>query len=98
MLEKMKEFMQLRQKMQSLNRSLEETFFEVKSSDGLVKIVMSGAQKIKDIRIDSPLEGVKKDVLESSLKEAIEKAIAHSQHLAAKEMQKSLGFSLPNLW
>ncbi|MGA2775594.1 MAG: YbaB/EbfC family nucleoid-associated protein [Candidatus Omnitrophota bacterium] len=51
MFDKMKQLLEMQKKMQEMKRELENTDFEISSSDGLVKLTMTGAQEVKNISI-----------------------------------------------
>jgi len=55
MFDKMKQFMEMQKKVQEIKRVLESTTFEVTSSDGLVKVTMSGSQEVKEVSIQDDL-------------------------------------------
>lgn len=95
MFDKMKQLMEMQKKMQEMKRELENTTFEVASADGLVKIVMSGAQEVKEVSIK---EGdLEKLSLEKAVRDAYNKGIKRSQEVAAQKMKEITGFNLPGL-
>ena len=51
MFDKMKGLFEMQKKMQEIKRVLDNTNFDIQSSDGLVKITMNGSQEIKEIVI-----------------------------------------------
>jgi len=80
-----------------MKRQLENTVFEVESPKGLVKIMMNGAQEIKDIKINANLKETEARVLEDAIKEALARAIKQSQVVAAEKMKSITGFNLPGV-
>jgi len=91
MLDKMKALFEMQKKMQEVKRELENTNFEIQSTDGLVKITMNGAQEVKGIVIkDNPQ-------LETSMKDTFNRGIKRSQEIAAQKMKDVTGINLPGL-
>lgn len=91
MFDKMKALIDMQKKMQAVKRELENTNFEIASSDGLVKITMNGAQEVKGIAIkDNPQ-------LENALKDTFNRAIKRSQEIAAQKMKDVTGINIPGL-
>lgn len=91
MLDKMKALFEMQKKMQEVKRELENTNFEIQSTDGLVKITMNGAQEVKGIVIkDNPQ-------LETSMKDTFNRAIKRSQEIGAQKMKDVTGINLPGL-
>ncbi len=91
MLDKMKALFEMQKKMQEVKRELENTNFDIQSSDGLVKITMNGAQEVKGIVIkDNPQ-------LENALKDTFNRAIKRSQEIGAQKMKDVTGINLPGL-
>jgi DNA-binding YbaB/EbfC family protein len=97
MLDKMKALFEMQKKMQEVKRELDNTNFDIVSSDGLVKITMNGSQEVKEVVIKDNLEGIENAHLESSLKDAFNRAIKRSQEVAAQKMKDVTGFNLPGL-
>lgn len=97
MFDKMKQLMQMQQKMQEMKRELENTTFEIMSCDGLVKITMSGAQEVKELSIQANSKDLEKASLEKAIKDAYNRAIRRSHDLAAQKMRDITGFNLPGL-
>ena len=46
MFDKMKQLMEMQKKMQEMKRELENASFDILSSDGLVKVTMTGVQEV----------------------------------------------------
>jgi DNA-binding protein YbaB len=83
--------------MQEMKRELDNTTFEIVSSDGLVKIAMSGSQEVRDILIQGDTRTIEKGALEGAIKDAYNKAIKHSHNIATAKMRGIVGFDLPGL-
>ena len=97
MLDKMKALFEMQKKMQEVKRELDNTNFDIQSSDGLVKITMNGAQEVKEVVIKENLEESERNKLESSLKDTFNRGIKRSQELAAQKMKDVTGLNLPGL-
>ncbi len=97
MLDKMKALFEMQKKMQEVKRELENTNFDLQSSDGLVKITMNGTQEVKEIIIKDNLNELDKTRLGSSLKDTFNRAIKRSQEIAAQKMKDVAGLNLPGL-
>ena len=97
MFDKMKGLFEMQKKMQEVKRVLEETNFDIQSSDGSVKITMNGAQEIKEVVIKDSLGESEKANLASSLKDTFNRAIKRSQEVAAQKMKDVAGLNLPGL-
>jgi len=97
MLDKIKALMDMQKKMQEIKRELDNTVFEIQSSDGLVKIAMNGSQEVQDINLFGNLEGLDKDKLQSAIKDTFNRAIKRAQELAAQKMKDVTGLNLPGI-
>ncbi|MDP2831435.1 MAG: YbaB/EbfC family nucleoid-associated protein [Candidatus Omnitrophota bacterium] len=97
MFDKMKGLFQIQKKMQEVKLLLENTSFDIQSSDGLVKITMNGAQEVKEVVIKDNLGESEKACLSSSLKDSFNRAIKRSQEVAAQKMKDVTGFNIPGL-
>jgi len=97
MFDKMKQLMDMQKKMQEMKKELEAATFEVVSSDGLVRITMSGSQEVKGINIQADIQTIEKANLEKSIKDAYNRAIKRSHDLAAEKMKQVTGFNIPGL-
>jgi len=93
----MKQLMEMQNKMQEIKRELENTYFDVLSSDGLVKVTMNGAQEVREIVLQNDAQSQEKTVLEKSLKDAYNRAIKRSQIIAAEKMKHITGMNIPGL-
>ncbi len=97
MFDKMKSLFEMQKKMQEVKRELENTNFDIQSSDGSVKITMNGAQEVKEVMIKDSLNETEKARLSSSLKDTFNRGIKRSQEIAAQKMQNVTGLNLPGL-
>jgi len=97
MFDKMKQLMEMKKKMQEVKTELENTDFEVASSDGVFKVTMNGTQMVKGVSIQGDLSGIDKAALERSAQDAYNRAIKRSHDLAAEKMKSVTGFNIPGL-
>ena len=97
MFDKMKALMDMQKKMQEIKHELDNTDFEVQSSDGLVKITMNGSQEVKEISINGDLKEIEKTNLEKTIKDAYNMANKRSHDIAASKMKDITGLNLPGL-
>ena len=97
MLDKMKQLFEMQKSMQELKRRLEKANFDVLSSNGIVKINMSAAQKINQVNINGDLAEMDKAVLEKSICDAYDRALKHAQEIAASNLKDISGLNLPKL-
>ena len=97
MFDKMKALIEMQKKIQELKRELDNTDFEITSFDNLVKIKMSGSQEVKEVNILGDLSTMEKTNLEKIIKDTYNRAIKHSQGLAAEKMKAVTGLNLPGL-
>jgi nucleoid-associated protein EbfC len=97
MLDKLKTLMDMQNKMKDVKKELDNTNFDILSSDGLVKLTMNGSQELKQVKITADLGGLEANKLELSLKDAWNRAIKRSHELAAQKMKDVTGFNLPGL-
>ena len=95
MFDKMKQLMEMQKSMQEMKRQLDNTTFEIASSDGLVKITMNGSQEVKEIHIQANVPEAEKANLEKAIKDAYNRAIKRSHDLAAEKMKDVTGLNLP---
>ena len=98
MFDKMKALMEMKSKMEQMKRELENAAFEIASSDGLVKITMSGAQEVKELSIGGDIAHIDKANLERSARDAFNRGIKRSQEVAAEKMKQITGLNLPGLF
>ena len=97
MFDKMKQMMEMQKKMQEMKRELDNTNFEITSSDGLIKITMNGSQEVKEVALMKESQGLEKTQLEKAIKDAYNRAIKRSHEIAADKMKQITGFNLPGL-
>jgi len=97
MFDKMKQLMEMQKKMQEMKRELDNTTFEVLSSDGLVKVTMNGSQEVKEFSIQGDIQRIEKATLEKAIKDAYNRAIKRSHDIAAQKMKDVTGLNLPGL-
>ncbi|MDD5097434.1 MAG: YbaB/EbfC family nucleoid-associated protein [Candidatus Omnitrophica bacterium] len=97
MFDKMKALFDMQKKMQEIKRQLDNTNFDIQSSDGLIKITMNGSQEVKELVIKDNLEGSEKANLAASLKDTFNRSIKRSQEIAAQKMKDVTGLNIPGL-
>ena len=97
MFDKMKQLMDMQKKMQEMKRHLESTYFDIASSDGLVKITMNGAQEVKEVVLQKDIQPTDKMNLEKAIKDAYNRAIKRSHDIAAEKMKSITGLNIPGL-
>ncbi len=97
MFDKMKGLLEMQRKMQGVKRELENTNFDIQSSDGLVKITMNGVQEVKEVIMEDNLSEAQRPQLENALRDTFNRAIKRSQEIAAQKMKDVAGFNLPGL-
>jgi len=97
MFDKMKQLFEMQKKMQEVKRVLDETNFDIQSSDGIVKITMNGSQEVKEVVLKDNLGESEKARLAVSLKDTFNRAIKRSQEVAAVKMKDVTGFNIPGL-
>jgi len=97
MFDKIKQLMEMQKKMEAVKRELDSAAFEIASSDGMVKISMSGSQEVKALSLNADFAKMDKLALENSLRDAYNRAIKRSHELAAQKMKLAAGFDIPGL-
>jgi len=97
MFDNLKALFEMQKKIQEIKRQLDNTDFDIQSSDGLVKITMNGSGEVKEITIWDQLEDLQKERLVDSLKDTFNRAIKRSQDIAAQKMKDATGINLPGL-
>lgn len=97
MFDKMKTLLEINKKAGQIRKRLEETVFEITGPEGYIKIMMSGSQEVKDVSILKKPQEVEKASLEREIKETYNKAVKHSQAVAASAMKEITGFNLPGM-
>jgi len=101
MFDKAKELYQLQKKAKEVQRELKNTEVEAASVDGLVSIVFSADQKIKEVKIDeSLLVPEKKRELEEKIVRVTSEGLSRVQAVAAertKGLMSDMGINLPGM-
>ena len=93
----MKQAQQMQKKMGEVQQKLSELEITGIASDGLVKVIMDGKQKVIDIKIDSSLLNEEIDMLEDLILTAVNQAVIKSHELAEKHMNDVTGNLLGNI-
>jgi len=101
MFDKAKELYQLQKKAKEVQKQLRNTEIEAKSADGLISVVFSADQKMKELKIDpSLLSAEKKNELEEKLVRVISEGMSRVQAVAAektKGLMSEMGINLPGM-
>lgn len=84
MFDKMKQVLEMKRKMDELKRELEAVVLA--SEDSLVKVTITGEQKIKSVELKCEPAAVSKRELEASLTDTFNRAVKESQSAAAQKM------------
>lgn len=92
MFDKLKGLMELQKKMQQIKKELEQTTFDVASSDGSLTITMNGSQEVRDVRMAAGQEQ-----LAGQIRDTVNRAIKRSQEIAAQKMKDASGLNLPGM-
>lgn len=88
MLKDIKKLMELRKEAKNIQAKLKKIHIEASDDNNNVKITMDAEQKVLKVEI---LQEVEKNQMESSLVDAMNKAIKKSQEIAAENMKGILG-------
>ncbi len=96
MFDKMKMLMDAKRKMEEMKKELENTVFEIASSDGLVKVSMNGSQEIKEVKVERDVSDNR--ALENAIKDAVNRAVKHSHDIATQKMKDITGLNIPGLF
>jgi DNA-binding YbaB/EbfC family protein len=96
MFDKMKMLMDAKRKMEEMKNELENTVFEIKSSDGLVRVTMNGSQEVKEVKIQASTAD--SNALEVAVKDAVNRAVKHSHDITAQKMKDITGLNIPGLF
>ena len=91
MFDKMKQFMQLKSKMNEAKRRLDGMEIKVQSPKKNIEITVSGSQEIKEIVFLTDFKTLSQEELSKEIKEVTNKAIKESQAMAAKTMSSMVG-------
>ena len=101
MFDKAKQIYQLQKKAKEVQKELRNTEIEAKSADGLISVVFSADQKIKQVTVEDSLLSVdKKRELEEKLVRVISEGLSRVQAVAAektKGLMGEMGINLPGM-
>lgn len=101
MFDKAKQLYQLQKKAKEVQKELRNTEIEAKSTDGLLGVVFSADQKIKEVKINESLLSVeRKKELEEKLVRVISEGLSRVQAVAAektKGLMGEMGINLPGM-
>ncbi|PIU19778.1 MAG: nucleoid-associated protein, YbaB/EbfC family [Elusimicrobia bacterium CG08_land_8_20_14_0_20_59_10] len=89
MLDKMKQLMEMKSKMDEIKKELDSIILD--SEDNLVRVSITGSQEIKAVTIKVELSTADKTKLEASLTETVNRAVRESQKTAAQKMSALSG-------
>ena len=88
--------MEMQQKMSEAQQALEGMTVEAEAGGGMVKVVASGAQRIKAIKIEpSVVDPDDMEMLEDLIIAGVNKALEEAAKMARAEVQKTAGSFLP---
>jgi DNA-binding protein YbaB len=89
---KAKDTYELVKKAKAIQKELKETEIEAASSDGSIRVVFNGEQRMTEIEIgDNWLKPEKKRDLEKTILNVAGQAISKAQAVAAEQMKKVAG-------
>ena len=94
-----KQALELKSKLSKAQKELAKTLIEVDVGQGAVKVIVTGQQKIKSIKISPEvIDSAKAKRLEGLVLKAVSEALDKSEKMAAKQL-KSLtgGLNIPGL-
>lgn len=94
-----KQALELKSKLSKAQKELAKTLIEVDVEQGAVKVIVTGQQKIKSIKISPEvIDPTKAKRLEGLVLKAVSEALDKSEKMAAKQL-KSLtgGLNIPGL-
>lgn len=96
----MKQVQKMQQDLAKLQESLKEMTVEASSGGGVVKVVCSGKQELKSIKIDpEAVDPEDIEMLEDLVLTAVNEALRKSQELQAEQMsQITGGIKVPGLF
>jgi len=96
----MKQAQMMQKKMEEVKIELAQKEIKVSSGGGMIEIVVSGDQEIKEIKIDPDVIDVnEKEMLEDLILAAVNESIRQSKELAAQEIAKLTGgVNIPGLF
>jgi len=96
MLEKLKQFKDLREKAKGLQSLLAEEKVEGSAAWGKIKMVMNGNQEVLSVSVDAELLS-NKGKLEDAIKEVTNDSIKKAQKVMATKMMQDGSFKMPGL-
>lgn len=92
MFDKAKQMYQLQKKARAIQKELRETEIEAVSSDGMIKVIFTAEQKIKELEISPEALNVdNKRELEKKLTQTISEALSRAQGIASEKMKDVMG-------
>lgn len=97
MFSKLKEVKDLRQQAKSIQSMLAQETVETSAAWGKVKIKMNGNQEILEVNIDPEmLQSSKKGEVEKAIKEATNEAVKKVQKVMAEKIKAQGGLNIPD--
>lgn len=96
MLEKLKQFKDLREKAKGLQSLLAEEKVEGSAAWGKIKMTMNGNQEVLSVSVDAELLS-NKGKLEEAIKEVTNDSIKKAQKVMATKMMQDGSFKMPGL-
>lgn len=101
MLDKMKQLYQLQKQAKAMQKELRDTEIEAEGAGGLIRVVVTGEQKLQSISLDeSLLTPANKRDLEVALTSTLKEALDQAQKIATEKsqaMMKELNINIPGL-
>ena len=90
--DKFKKLYDLQKQARQIQKELRDTLVEAQSSDGKIKVVFNGEQKIEEIHLDEEyLKPEMKRELEDALLKVIQDALFKVQRIAAEKAKDMMG-------
>ena len=101
MFDKAKQLYQLQKKAKEIQKELKNTEIEARSADGLVSIVFTADQKVREVKIDEALlSAEKKNELQDKLVKVASEGLSRVQAVAAektKGLMGDMGVNIPGM-